>query len=179
MPAAHTPIRHPLPTSMLSRPRRHHHHRHALPIVAHPSLIGDRYFYQQLLLKVPFRTSSPSDFISDTNISGTLREECSLRGIIPSEADGGLAALVQEDAKKRLFTQEQIDTFLKLLHQQEVFSLIYKQMNSPLLLSPPISQRALIPALPTMTLPLLMIHFMVGCDGWRGPVRRCCSARCC
>ena len=93
------------------------------PVVAEwllPDKHGDEYFYQQLLLKMPFRASAPSDFMSPENTAGTLRDECVLRGIIPSEANGGIAALIEADAKIRLFTPEQIESFIEhnKLHEE-------------------------------------------------------------
>ena len=84
-----------------------------------PDKHGDDYYYQQLVLKVPFRTAAPTDFMSPENTAGTLRQECLHRGIIPSEADGGLAALIRADAEKRLFTPEQIDAMLEQVKQHE------------------------------------------------------------
>lgn len=84
-----------------------------------PDKHGDDYYYQQLVLKVPFRTAAPTDFMSPENAAGTLRQECLHRGIIPSEADGGLAAVIRSDAEKRLFTPEQIDAMLEQVKQHE------------------------------------------------------------
>ena len=84
-----------------------------------PDKHGDEYYYQQLLMKVPFRSSAPSDLMSPENTTGTLRDECVHRGIIPSEANGGVAALIEADAKKRLFTPEQIESFVEHYKQHE------------------------------------------------------------
>ena len=91
---------------------------------------GERFWYQQLMLKSPFRDSSPSSFISDTNESGTLREECRLRGILPRDLvvrggggnvirQSGISQLIRDDAEARLFTQESIDGMLERLAQHE------------------------------------------------------------
>jgi hypothetical protein len=77
-----------------------------------PDKHGQDYYYQQLLLKVPFRCADPGSFISPSNSAGTLEQECILRGIVPSEADGGMPALIRSDAEKRLFTEEQIEAFI-------------------------------------------------------------------
>ena len=82
-----------------------------------PDKHGDDYYYQQLVLKVPFRTAAPADFMSPENTAGTLLQECVLRGIMPSEADGGQAALIRSDAEKRLFTPEQIEEFVESYKQ--------------------------------------------------------------
>ena len=71
-----------------------------------PHVHGERFYYHQLLVHVPFRDSTPSALISNENTSGTLRAELELRGIIT--ADGGLAALCEADAKARHQTEEQI-----------------------------------------------------------------------
>ena len=84
-----------------------------------PNLHGDEYYYQQLLLKIPFRSAAPSDFMTPENTTGTLRDECVHRGIIPCEADGGMAALIEADAKKRLFTPEQIKSFIEHYKEHE------------------------------------------------------------
>ena len=76
-----------------------------------PDKHGDQYFYQLLLLNVPFRSEMPVDFISTENASGTLREECQLRGIIPPDDQGGIEARLRSDATKRYFTEEQINSF--------------------------------------------------------------------
>ena len=92
------------------------------PVVADwllPDKHGDEYYYQQLLMKVSFRSAAPSDLISPENTTGTLRDECVHRGIIPSEAEGGLPALIEADAKKRLFTPEQIKSFIEHQKQHE------------------------------------------------------------
>ena len=70
-----------------------------------PDKHGQDYYYQQLLLKVPFRCADPGSFISPSNSAGTLEQECILRGIVPSEADGGMPALIRSDAEKRLLTR--------------------------------------------------------------------------
>ena len=70
-----------------------------------PDKHGDDYYYQQLVLKVPFRTAAPTDFMSPENTAGTLRQECLHRGIIPSEADGKGVAQVHGPFPKSMHLQ--------------------------------------------------------------------------
>ena len=53
------------------------------------------------------------------NTTGSLHDECVLRGIIPVEADGGIAALIKADAQKRPFTPEQIESFIEHYQQHQ------------------------------------------------------------
>ena len=46
---------------------------------------GNEYYYQVLLLNVPFR--SEGELISDPNASGTFKEECFLRNLVRQFAD--------------------------------------------------------------------------------------------
>lgn len=71
-----------------------------------PDRHAERWDYQQLLLKTPFRDARPSEFISDSNSSGSLREELEIRGIIDS-ARGGLAAVIDADAKRQLKSEDE------------------------------------------------------------------------
>ena len=88
-----------------------------------PDKHGEDYFYQQLLMKTSFRAAMPSDFISPENTTGSLHDECVHRGIIPLDADGGIAALIKADAENRLFTPEQIESFIEHYRQhQEVMA---------------------------------------------------------
>ena len=48
-------------------------------------LDGNEYYYQVLLLNVPFR--SEGELISDPNASGTFKEECFLRNLVRQFAD--------------------------------------------------------------------------------------------
>ena len=92
---------------------------HAYSQPTHCPFAGERYCYQQLLLKTPFRDSMPRYYISSTNGSGTLREECERRRIIPTEANGGLAARVATDAAARYFPCETITAMLVRLDEHE------------------------------------------------------------
>ena len=88
-----------------------------------PSKHGGAYYYSKLLINVPFRSSIPSAFITpppqagDTvtaanangNSSGSLREECVLRGLIDGDDE---AATVAADARARHFTPEQVLSML-------------------------------------------------------------------
>ena len=62
-------------------------------------LDGNEYYYQVLLLNVPFR--SEGELISDPNASGTFKEECFLRNLVRQEEDA-LDAL--EKAFRRNFS---------------------------------------------------------------------------
>ena len=62
-------------------------------------LDGEEYYYQQLLLNIPFRREK--DLLSDSNMSTTYKEECYLRNLIKQEEDA-LSSL--EDAAKRNFS---------------------------------------------------------------------------
>ena len=54
-----------------------------------PSRHGALYYYQQLILRTPFRDSTPSALIRcwTANASGSMREECIRRGLIHADAD--------------------------------------------------------------------------------------------
>ena len=89
-----------------------------------PDRHGDRYFYHQLLLKTPFRNSMPSSFVSDNNVSGTLREALELSrdaegSAILETTEGGLAALLERDACKQLRSTEQRDAMRERLKHHE------------------------------------------------------------
>ena len=67
-----------------------------------PSKHADLYFYQKLLLNVPWRDATPDSFISHaTNPTGSLRQECVVRNLIPAGDD--LSSMLQQDAEDRLF----------------------------------------------------------------------------
>jgi hypothetical protein len=83
-----------------------------------PDQHGERYFYHQLLIKQPFRDATPSCFISDANISGTLREELEVRGILDA-GEGGLAALLDRDAQAQLRSTEQREAMRERLVNYE------------------------------------------------------------
>ena len=83
-----------------------------------PDRHGSRYYYQKLLLNVPFRGVAVSDFLypssgaSRNNVSRSLAEECRLR----KRPDGSpvlehdMKVQIQKDAEMRLFTPETIQT---------------------------------------------------------------------
>ena len=48
-------------------------------------LDGNEYYYQVLVLNVPFR--SEGELVSDPNASGTFKEECFLRNLVKQFAD--------------------------------------------------------------------------------------------
>ena len=54
-----------------------------------PSRHGALYYYQQLILRTPFRDSTPSALIRcwTANASGSMREECIRRGLTHADAD--------------------------------------------------------------------------------------------
>lgn len=81
-----------------------------------PDQHGEHYLYQQLVLKTSFRDSTPSSFISDSNITGTMFEELSVRGIL---REGGLEQLLEEDAKARLRNTEQREAMRERLKNHE------------------------------------------------------------
>ena len=89
-----------------------------------PSVHQEGYYYQKLLLNVPFRDScEPRHFITpppapgeavtaqnaNGNASGSLREECVLRGLVNSD---DATVTVAADAQGRHFTPEQIARML-------------------------------------------------------------------
>ena len=53
-----------------------------------PSRHGALYYYQQLILRTPFRDSTPSALIRcwEANASGSMREECIRRGLTHADA---------------------------------------------------------------------------------------------
>ena len=78
-------------------------------------LDGNEYYYQVLLLNVPFR--SEGELISDPNASGTFKEECFLRNLVRQEEDA-LDAL--EKACRRNFSIQYIHRMAKMLILQNV-----------------------------------------------------------
>ena len=77
-----------------------------------PSRHGQSYYYQKLLLNVPFRSAESRDFVTQRNenvtnfnVSGTMREECVLRGLV--DADDELGG-IERDAHERHMTAEAI-----------------------------------------------------------------------
>ena len=74
-----------------------------------PNLHGEQYYYQKLLLTVPFRDETPESFITPgQNAVRSLREECTIRGVIPG---GNVSATVRNDAAARLFRNDEIEQF--------------------------------------------------------------------
>jgi len=78
--------------------------------VSYDFLLPDRhgilYYYQRLLLGTSFRSSTPSDFITDDeNVTRSLVEECTVRGLL---LNGSVEEQVAQDAKDRLFGPEAI-----------------------------------------------------------------------
>ncbi len=59
--------------------------RHKCCVHFTTALDGDAFFYQQLLLKLPFRQASQNGMISPDNVSCTFKEECFLRGILDAQ----------------------------------------------------------------------------------------------
>jgi hypothetical protein len=76
---------------------------------------GEAYFYQLLLLKVPFR--SLSELLSTENITKTYQEECYLRGVASEEADAEVALL---DASRRGFEPSQLRALARRMLIAEV-----------------------------------------------------------
>ena len=78
-----------------------------------PSKHGTLYFYQRLLLKTPWRDSTPESFIESytTNPLGSLRRECELRGVL-EVGDDGLREAVTGDATRRRFSPESVEAML-------------------------------------------------------------------
>ena len=88
-----------------------------------PSKHHAAYYYQKLLLSVPFRDSTPSSFIThppapgepvhagnaNGNASGSLREECILRELVNGEDE---MATLEADARARHFSPEQVTAML-------------------------------------------------------------------
>ena len=74
-----------------------------------PDKHGMEYYYQKLLLNIPFRDATPSALVDYTNNPhGTLKQECIVRNLIP---EGDLVATVTKDAEDRLFSPEQVMNF--------------------------------------------------------------------
>ena len=94
-----------------------------------PSRHGEDFYYQQLLLRRPFREATPVALISGSNVSGSLQEECELRGIFEAaetyvsayeqthnmETSGvrGVQALVTQVGLEHLFSAEKIAMLLQ------------------------------------------------------------------
>ena len=82
-----------------------------------PDRHGNLYYYQKLLLNIPFRDETPTALVSRTpadatlpsNPRGSMREECVCRGLIPN---GDLDEVVRREAEKRLFMPEQIQSMV-------------------------------------------------------------------
>ena len=76
-----------------------------------------QYYYQKLLLCVPFRDNSIDKFYTIAeNPRRSPRQECIIRGLIP---DGDLASIVEADAKNRLFRPDEIAQFMNDLTDYE------------------------------------------------------------
>ena len=73
-------------------------------------LDGEDYYYQLLLIEVPFR--SEGDLMSEDNVSKTYKEECFLRGLTKQDEDA-LASL--EEASNRNFNIKYIHRIAKML----------------------------------------------------------------
>lgn len=84
-----------------------------------PSRHGALYYYQQLVLRTPFRDSTPSALIRDwtANASGSMREECIRRGLTHADAAQEMQQL-RAAAGQRHFSVEQVAT---MLVQEEEF----------------------------------------------------------
>ena len=77
-------------------------------------LSGEEYYYQLLLLSVPFRNEK--DLFSDNNVSKSYREECFLRDLV-KQGEDSLNAV--EDAAQRNFSVEYIHKIAKMLILQQ------------------------------------------------------------
>ena len=98
--------------------------REPLPVAIdwlEPQRDAERYFYHQLLTKTPFRNSTPSSFIADDNVSGSLREELEHRQIL-TRGEGGLAELLERDACAQLRSTEQREAMREQLKHHEAAS---------------------------------------------------------
>jgi hypothetical protein len=76
---------------------------------------GEPYYYQQLLLKVPFR--SISELLSTNNVTKTYQEECYLREVASEEEDAEVALL---DASRRGFDPSQLRALARRMLIAEV-----------------------------------------------------------
>ena len=80
-----------------------------------PSKHGQAYYYQKLLLTQPFRCAEPRSFVTlasqsaNFNVSGSMREECVLRGVIDAEDE---LATLRHDAHERHMTPEAMTRML-------------------------------------------------------------------
>ena len=80
-----------------------------------PSKHGQAYYYQKLLLTQPFRCAEPRSFVTlasqsaNFNVSGSMREECVLRGVIDAEDE---LATLRHDAHERHMTSEAMTRML-------------------------------------------------------------------
>ena len=84
-----------------------------------PSKHGVTYYYQKLVLAVPFGggaevpDSTPTSFLSAANQSGSLREECQLRTLVGDDE----AETVAADARARHFTPDQVAAMVEQEHE--------------------------------------------------------------
>ncbi len=77
-------------------------------------LDGETFFFQQLLLKVPFR--STCEVISETNKSGNYKEECFMRGLFDTQDEFDVSF---QEMKYRNFDPQRIAKIAKqMLHAQ-------------------------------------------------------------
>ena len=77
-----------------------------------PTRHHNRFYYQLLLLRVPFRDCTPRRFLSSPaeNIRQSLQEECSLRRLLEG---GGEASHVEAEATRRNFTPDQVRSMVE------------------------------------------------------------------
>lgn len=72
-----------------------------------PHRHGNLFWYQQLVLKVPWRDASPEAFMDPAaNPRACLRQECIDRGILEDGDDG---ALIRAEASRRLFRPADVE----------------------------------------------------------------------
>ena len=70
----------------------------------------NRFYYQLLLLRVPFRECVPSAFVLPHNTTGSLQEECERRALF----DGGSeTAHIESEATRRNFSPEQVRSMVE------------------------------------------------------------------
>lgn len=81
-----------------------------------PDKHGELYYYQKLLLNVPWRQCRPESFITATNLRGSLAEQCRIstrpdgQSILP---DGDEAEIARYESEKRHFNPGQVASIVE------------------------------------------------------------------
>ena len=77
-----------------------------------PDQHGPLFYYQKLLLNVPWRDATPESFITPDNPRGSLAEQCRITtradGVTTILPDGDEAEIARREAEARLFSPEQV-----------------------------------------------------------------------